>query len=116
MNDVVVQFLNGLDMDEDSETAFAETSSSEQTTGIDFWESKKTMYTTFQSEIEKVNKEEIVLFNPFKNHGFENVDMRNPNCEIVHVVVFSHFQGDYELELIPIHSFEWKNEIPQANF
>jgi hypothetical protein len=30
-NDVVVQFLNGLDINEDSETAYMETSSSEQT-------------------------------------------------------------------------------------
>jgi hypothetical protein len=114
MNDVVVQFINGLDMDEDSENAFMEISSSEQTTGIEFQESNN--YATFQSEIEKVNKEVVVLFNPFKNYGFENSYTRTPDCEIVHVVSFSHLQGYYELELIPIHSFERKNDSPQENF
>jgi hypothetical protein len=62
MNDVVVQFLSGLDRDEDSETAYMETSSSEQTNDIEFQESNKTVYATFQSEIEKDNKEAVVLF------------------------------------------------------
>jgi hypothetical protein len=48
-NDVVVQFLNGLDMDEDFETASMETSRSEQTNYIEFQESNKTMYAIFQS-------------------------------------------------------------------
>jgi hypothetical protein len=42
-NDVVVEFLSGLDKDEDSETT-----SSGQTNDIEFQESNKTMYATFQ--------------------------------------------------------------------
>jgi hypothetical protein len=74
------------------------------------------MYATFQSEIEKDNEEAVVLFDSFENHGFENASMRTLNCEIVHVVIFSHLQGDYEQELISIHSFESQNDSPQANF
>jgi hypothetical protein len=46
-NDVVVQFLSGLDMDEDSETTSMKTSSSEQTNYIEFQESNKTVYAIF---------------------------------------------------------------------
>jgi hypothetical protein len=41
--------------------------------------------------------------------------MRTPECEIVHAVSFPHLQGDYELELVPIHSFERQNDNPQTN-
>jgi hypothetical protein len=116
VNDVVVQILSGLDMDEDFETASMETSNNERTTDIEFQESNKTVYATFQSEIEKDNEEVVVLFDSFENHGFENASMRTLNCEIVHVVIFSHLQGDYEHELISIHSFESQNDSPQANF
>jgi hypothetical protein len=51
VNYVVVQILSGLDMDEDFETASMESSSSEQTTDIEFHESNKTMFSTFQSKI-----------------------------------------------------------------
>jgi hypothetical protein len=64
MNDVVVQFLSGLDRDEGSETAYMETSSNEQTKDIGFRESNETIYATFQSEIHKYNKELISLLNP----------------------------------------------------
>jgi hypothetical protein len=40
------------------------------------------VYATFQSEIQKYNKEAVV----FENHGFENASMGNLDCEIVHVV------------------------------
>jgi hypothetical protein len=50
-NDVVFQFLNVLDMDEDSETTSMETSSGEQTNYIEFQERNKTTYAIFQSEI-----------------------------------------------------------------
>jgi hypothetical protein len=50
-NDVVVQFLNGLYIDEDYENAYMETSSSEQRTNIEFQESNKTVYGTFQSKL-----------------------------------------------------------------
>jgi hypothetical protein len=115
-NDVVVQFLNGLDMDEDSETASMETSSSEQTNYIEFQESNKTTYAIFQSEIQKDNEEAVVLFDSFKNHGFENASMGTLDCEIVHDVLFSHLQEDYEQKLISIHSFESQNDNTQANF
>jgi hypothetical protein len=55
-NDVVVQFLSGLDMDEDSETASMETPSSEKTNDIELQESNKTTYAIFQSEIQKDNE------------------------------------------------------------
>ena len=42
--------------------------------------------------------------------------MRTLDCEIVHDVIFSHSQEDYEKELISIHSFESQNDSPQANF
>jgi hypothetical protein len=116
VNDVVVQILSGLDMDEDSETASMETSSSEQKNDIEFQESNKTVYATFQSEIQKDNEEAVVLFDSFENHGFENTSMRTLDCEIVHDVRFSHLQEDYEQELISIHSFESQNDSPQANF
>jgi hypothetical protein len=48
MNEVVVQFLSGLDMDEDFETALIEISNSEQKIDIEFQESNKTVYATFQ--------------------------------------------------------------------
>ena len=103
-------------MDEDFETASMETSNNERTTDIEFQESNKTVYATFQSEIKKDNEEAIVLFDSFENHGFENASMRTLNCEIVHVVIFSHLQGDYEHELISIHLLEIQNDSPQANF
>jgi hypothetical protein len=53
MNDVIVEFLSGLNMDEDFETASIEISSSIQTTAMEFQESNKTGYATFQSEIQK---------------------------------------------------------------
>jgi hypothetical protein len=58
----------------------------------------------------------VVLFDSFENHGFENASMGTLDYEIVHVVNFSHFQEDYEQELISIHSFESQNDSPQANF
>jgi len=89
---VVVQFLNGLGIDEDSETASMETSSSEQTNYIEFQESKKTMYAISQSEIQKDNEEAVVWFDSFKNHGFENTSMGTLDCEIVHNVHFHIFK------------------------
>ena len=96
VNDVVVQILSGLDMNEDFETTSMETSSSEQTTDIEFQESIKIVYATFQSEIQKDNEEAVVLFDSFENHGFENASMGTLDCEIVHAVIFSHLQEDYE--------------------
>ena len=116
MNDVVVKILSGLDMDEDSETSSMETSRNEQTNDIEFRESNKTSYATLQSEIQKDNEEEIVLFDSFENHGFGNTSMGTLNCEIVHDVVFSHLQEGYEHEFISIHSFESQNDNTQANF
>jgi hypothetical protein len=116
VNDVVIQILSGLDEDEDLETASMDTSSSERTTKIEFQESNKIMYATFQSKIQKDNEDAVFLFDSFENHGFENASMRTLECEIVHAVRFSHFQGDYEHELISIHSFENQNGSPQANF
>jgi hypothetical protein len=37
------------------------------------------------------------------------------DCEIMHVVGFSHFLEDYEKELISINSFEIQNGGPQTN-
>jgi hypothetical protein len=116
VNDAVVQILSGLDMDEDFETASMETSSSERTTDIEFQERNKTMYAAFQLEIQKDNEEAVVLFDSLEKHGFENASMGNLDCEIVHVVRFSHLQGDYEHEIISIHSFESQSDRPQANF
>jgi hypothetical protein len=116
MNDVVVQILSGLDMDEDSKTASMETSSSEPTNDIEFQEKNNTVYATFQSEIQKDNEETVVLFDSFENHSFENASMGTLDCEIVHVVICSHFQEEYEKELISIHSFQSQNDNPQANF
>jgi hypothetical protein len=53
----------------------------------------------------------MVLF-----ESFENPSMGALDCEIVHVVKFSHFLEDYEKELISIHSFENQKGSPQANF
>jgi len=50
-DDVVVEFLSGLDMDEDFESASMETSNSEKMTAIEFQERNKRKYATFQSEI-----------------------------------------------------------------
>jgi hypothetical protein len=58
----------------------------------------------------------VVLFDSFENPGFENVSMGTLDYEIVYVVSFSHFQEDYEKELISIHSFEIQNNSPQGNF
>jgi hypothetical protein len=96
VNDVVVQIISGLNMDEGSKTASMETSSSEQTNYIEFQESNKTVYATFQSEIQKDNEEAMTLFDSFENHGFENASMGNIECEIVHAINFSHLQEDYE--------------------
>jgi hypothetical protein len=115
-NDVVVQFLSGLDMDEDSKIASMETSSCEQTNYIEFQQRNKTTYAIFQSEIHKDNEEVVVLFDSFENHGFENASMGTLDCEIVHDVIFSHLQEYYEQKLISIHSFENQNENTQANF
>jgi hypothetical protein len=38
------------------------------------------------------------------------------DCEIVHDVIFSNLQEDYEKELIFINSFESQNDSPQTNF
>jgi hypothetical protein len=89
MNDVVVQIPRSLDMDEGSETASMEISSSEKTNDIEFQESNKTVYATVQSEIQKDNKEEVVLFDSFEDHGFENASMGTPEGEMVHVVLFT---------------------------
>ena len=83
-------------MDEDSENTSMETSNNEQTNDIDFRERNKTVYATFQSEIQKDNEEAVVLFDSFENHGFENTSMVTLDCEIVHDVIFSHLQEDYE--------------------
>jgi len=114
MNDVVVKILSGLDTDEGSETTFMETSSSEPTNDIEFQERKKTMYSTFQSEIQKYNEETVVLFDPFENHSFENASMGNLDCEIIHAVIFSHLQQYYEHKLISLLSFKSQNGSPQA--
>jgi hypothetical protein len=114
-NDVVFQFLSGLDEDEDSGTTYMETASSEQTNDIEFQESNKTVYATFQSMM-KDNKEVVVLFDSFENHDFKDASMRTLECEIVHDVSFSHFQRDYEYELTSIHSFKGQSGNPQANF
>jgi hypothetical protein len=103
-------------MDEDFETASMETSISEQPNYIEFQESNKTTYAIFQSEIQKDNEEVVVLFDSFKNHGFENASMGNLDCEIVHDVLFSHLQEDYEKKNISIHSFERQNDNTQENF
>jgi hypothetical protein len=116
VNDVVVQILSGLDMDEGSKTASMETSRSEPTNDIEFQESNKIVYATFQSEIHKDNEESIVLFDSFENNGFENASMGTLDCEIVHAVRFSHLQKYYEQELIYLHSFESQNDSPQEKF
>jgi hypothetical protein len=87
-----------------------------KTNDIEFQESNKTTYAIFQSEIQKDNEEAVVLFDSFENHGFENASMGTLDCEIVHVVSFSHLQEDYEQELISINSFESQNDSPQTNF
>jgi hypothetical protein len=74
------------------------------------------MYATFESEIQKDNKEVVVLFDSLENHGFEKASMRTLECEIVHAVRFPHVQEYYEHELIPLHSFVSQNDSPQANF
>jgi hypothetical protein len=60
MNDVIVKIITGLDIDEDSETASMKTSRSEHKNYIEFHESNKTMYVTFQSEMQKDHKKEVV--------------------------------------------------------
>jgi hypothetical protein len=109
-NDVVVQFLSGIDMNEDFGTYSVETPSSEKTNDIEFQESNKTSYAIFQSEIQKDNEKVVVLFD-----YFENASMGTLECEIVHDVSFSHLQEDYEQELISIHSFESQNDS-KTNF
>jgi len=95
-------------MDEDSEIASMEVSSKEKTDDIDFRESNEAVYATCPSEIQKDNEEVVVLFESFENQGFENPSTGALDCEIVHVVNFSHLLEDYEQELIFIHSFESK--------
>jgi hypothetical protein len=90
--------------------------SSKPINNIELKESNKTVYATFQSEIEEDNEEAILLFDSFENHGFENASMGNLYCEIVHVGSFSHLQEDYVKELISLHSFEIQNDSPQAKF
>jgi hypothetical protein len=51
MNDVIIEFLSGVNKDEDFETTSIEISSSIQTTAMEFQERNKTRYTTFQSEM-----------------------------------------------------------------
>jgi hypothetical protein len=116
MNEVIVKFLSGLDMDEDFETAFIEISNSEQKSDIEFQESNKTMHVTFQSEIQKDDEEAVVLFDSFENHGFENASMGTLECETVHVVSFPHLQEYYEQELTPFHSLVSQSNSPQTNF
>jgi hypothetical protein len=58
----------------------------------------------------------VVLFDSFKNHGFENESMGTLDCEIVHDVHFSQLQEDYEHKLISFHSLESQNDNTQANF
>jgi hypothetical protein len=74
------------------------------------------MYATFQSEIQKDKEEATVLFDSLENHGFEKASMRNLEGEIVHDAIFPHWQGDYELELIPIHSFGGQKDSLQIDF
>jgi hypothetical protein len=119
-NDVVVQILSGLDRDEGSEIASMETSSSKPTNDIEFQESNKTVYATFQSEIQEDNEEAIILFDSFENHGFENVSMGTLDCEIVHVDSFSHLQEDQVVGNVSFHSLENQNDrlqtkLPQLN-
>ena len=64
----------------------------------------------------KYNEEAVVLFDSFENHGFENASMVTLDYEIAHFVIFLHLQEDYEHEIISIHSFESRNDSPQANF
>jgi hypothetical protein len=71
-NDVVVQFLSGLDMDEDSKTASMETPSNEKTNDIGLQESNKTTYAIFQSEIQKDNEKEYYEQKLISIHSFEN--------------------------------------------
>jgi hypothetical protein len=79
-NDVVVQFLSGLDMDEDSETASMETPSSEKTNDIEFQESNKTTSAISQSEIQKDNEKDdahdmVVIFEDVRECMNVFVDM-----------------------------------------
>jgi hypothetical protein len=113
---MVVQVLSGLDINEDFETTYMETSSNGHTNDIDLQERNKTTYAILQSEIQKDNEEEVVLFDSFENHGFEDTSMGNLDCEIVHASSFSHLQEDYEQERIYIHSFGSQNDSPQTNF
>jgi hypothetical protein len=64
----------------------------------------------------KDNKEVVVLFDSFENNGFKDASMRTIDCEIVHPVLFSHLQRNYEHELTSIHSFERQNDSPRENF
>jgi hypothetical protein len=116
MNEVIVKFLSGLDMDEDLETAFIEISNSERKTDIEFQERNKTVYVTFQSEIQEDDEEAVVLFDLFENHGFENASMGTLERETVHVVSFPHLQEYYEQELTPLHSLVSQSNSPRENF
>jgi len=74
------------------------------------------LYATVQSEIHKDNKEAVVLFVSFEDHGSKNASMGTPDDEIVHAVSFSHLHKYYEQGFISLHSFESQNNSPRANF
>jgi hypothetical protein len=64
----------------------------------------------FQSCLSSPENDVVVKFlnNIDTDGGFKKVTMETLDCEIM--------QGDYEKELISIHSFESQNDSPQANF
>jgi len=92
MNEVIVKFRSDLDMVEDFETTFLEISNSEWKNDIEFQESNKKVYVTFQSEIQRDDEEAIVLFDLFKNHVFENTSMGTLECRIVPCYYISTFE------------------------
>jgi hypothetical protein len=116
MNDVIVEFLRGVNKDEDFETTSIEISSSIQTTAMEFQESNKIGYATFQSEIQKGNEKTVVPLDPSANHDFKNASINILDFEIVHNIIFSHLKENCDRELISIHSFERQNDSPQMNF
>jgi hypothetical protein len=63
----VVQFLNNIDIDEDSEIASMEVSSNKKTNDIDFRERDEAIYTTFPLEIQKDSEGAVVLSESFEN-------------------------------------------------
>jgi hypothetical protein len=74
------------------------------------------VYATFQSEIQKNNKETVFLFDSLENYGLEKTSMRTLEYEIVHAVSFPQLQEYYEQELIPLHSSISQDNSHQANF